>query len=98
MKNKRILFASSVLIFFAISQSNAQNNNRQRERREPPSIDELFEKMDANEDGKLSQEEVKGPLSRHFDKIDANEDGFLTREELENVPKPERKGAPRENN
>ena len=47
--------------------------------------------MDANEDGKLSKEEVKGPLKDHFDTVDADEDGFITEEELENAPKPKRR-------
>lgn len=46
--------------------------------------------MDANEDGKLSKEEVKGPLKNDFTKIDTDEDGFLSKEEIEQVPKPER--------
>ena len=45
----------------------------------------------ANEDGKLSKEEVKGPLKDHFDTVDADEDGFITEEELENAPKPKRR-------
>ena len=39
--------------------------------------------MDANEDGKLSKKEVKGPLKKDFDKIDSNEDGFITKKELD---------------
>ena len=53
---------------------------------------ELMTKMDANKDGKLSKDEVKGPLSNDFDKIDTNEDGYISLEELNNAPKPERGG------
>ncbi len=49
--------------------------------------------MDANNDGKLSESEVKGPLKKDFSKIDTNDDGFLTVEELEKAPKPERQGG-----
>ncbi len=64
-----------------------------RERREPPTFKELLEKMDANEDGKLSKKEIKGPLKEHFDKVDADEDGFITEEELAKAPKPKRRKA-----
>ena len=67
---------------YAQSQQNGQ-------RKERPTVDEIFEKMDADEDGQLSEKEVKGPLKKGFSKIDANEDGFLSREEVEKVPKPE---------
>jgi len=43
--------------------------------------------MDANKDGKLSKNEVKGPIAEDFSKIDANQDGFITREELEKISK-----------
>jgi len=48
--------------------------------------------MDANEDGKLSEEELKGPLKDNFDKIDTDEDGFITEEEFDKAPKPKGRG------
>jgi len=69
---------------------NAQSNQRQRPQTRP-SIDEIFKQMDANEDGKLSVKEVKGPIKKDFDKIDSNEDGFISKTELKNAPQPERK-------
>ena len=74
---------------FALS-ANAQAPSNNQERQKPPTIDELFKQMDANEDGKLALKEVKGPLKDDFKKIDANEDGFITKEELEKAPKPKR--------
>ena len=71
----------TLLAFFTSCQLMAQNN--QRGDRKPPSIEELFEQMDENEDGMLSKEEVKGPLKKDFAKIDTNEDGLLSKEELE---------------
>ena len=47
-----------------------------------PSITDLMRQMDANKDGKLSKDEVKGPLSDQFSEIDTNKDGFISKEEL----------------
>ncbi|GAA0748238.1 EF-hand domain-containing protein [Gaetbulibacter jejuensis] len=65
-------------------------SNEQRESGGVPNVTELIKEMDANGDGKLSKEEVKGPLAEDFSKIDTNEDGFLSLEELKNAPKPSR--------
>lgn len=61
--------------------------NRGRNNRERPSVAQIFQHMDANNDGKLSEEEVKGPLQRDFSKIDTNDDGYITKKELENASK-----------
>lgn len=84
MKN---VFRAAVLLFavtlFMSTSSFGQSENRQ-DRKKPPTFEELLEKMDTNEDGKLSKKEVKGPLKEHFVKVDADEDGFITKLELEN--------------
>ena len=54
----------------------------------------LMRRMDTNKDGKLSKDEVKGPLQQDFSKVDTNDDGFLSKEELEKAPKPKRQGPP----
>jgi Ca2+-binding EF-hand superfamily protein len=43
----------------------------------------MLKRLDANDDGKLSAEEMaaRGP-ARLFDRLDADEDGAITREEL----------------
>lgn len=69
--------------------SSDEKNQQHDGRKKPPSIDDVF-KMDSNNDGLLSKDEVEGPLQRDFDNIDSNSDGFITREELEKAPKPER--------
>lgn len=68
-----------------------QNRKQQRNQGGRPSIDQLFEQMDVNEDGKLSKKEVKGPLLENFSKVDADQDGYITREELEKASKQNRK-------
>lgn len=85
-----------VAICFCALLSNAQEEGR--ERRKPPTFKELIEKMDANEDGKLSKDEIKGRLKDHFDKVDTDEDGFITEEEFENMPKPEKGKRPSRDN
>jgi len=92
MKNKTI--KTALLIFgaalFFSTNALAQSQNRQ-ERKEPPTFAKMIEKMDANEDGKLSKDEIKGRLKEQFENIDADQDGFITEEEFENAPKPERR-------
>ena len=58
-----------------------------------PSIAQIFERMDADKDGKLSKVEVNGPLVDDFSKVDANNDGFISKEELENGQKQNRQGG-----
>ncbi|MHA7944197.1 EF-hand domain-containing protein [Formosa sp. 3Alg 14/1] len=80
------------IAFVSICSVQSISAQEKGDRKGPPPAAELIEKMDANEDGKLSEDEVKGPLKEHFSDIDADEDGFLTLKELEEAPKP--KGKP----
>ena len=82
-----ILFLG-ITVFFS-SDSFAQE--QKRENRKPPTFKELLKKMDANEDGKLSKKEIKGPLKNDFDKVDLNDDGFISEKEFEKAPKPKRR-------
>ena len=91
---KSITLKTIVLVFvLTVCMSNssfAQSQNRQEKK--PPTFSELVKEMDANEDGKLSKKEVKGPLKNDFSKIDSDEDGFISEKEFKAAPKPERKG------
>ncbi|WP_323787988.1 EF-hand domain-containing protein [Psychroserpens sp.] len=95
MKNN--IFKIAVLGFGILINSNisfGQPKGKQ-ERKEPPTFSELLKEMDKNEDGKLSKDEIKGPLKENFSKVDTDEDGFITEKEFEKAPKPkkgERKG------
>lgn len=88
------VFRTAVLVFgislFMANSSFGQSGNKQ-ERKKPPTYKELLKEMDANEDGKLSEKEVKGPLKDDFAIVDIDEDGFITEEELKKAPKPKGK-------
>lgn len=86
------------IALFALTTTYAQRGGNDNEERPsgPPSTDEIFKKLDANEDDKISLKEAEGPLKKDFSKIDADEDGFITKEELEKAPKP--KGRPQRDN
>ncbi|RKN80284.1 EF-hand domain-containing protein [Ulvibacterium marinum] len=90
MNTKSIVLGLTAIALVTVS-CKAQSNDRQR-RQGPPSVDEIFEQMDEDEDGLLSEEEVKGPLKDKFTDIDTDEDGFLSKEEVEKAPKPKRRG------
>lgn len=86
----------TLAIFTACGSTQTQGSQRgQNQRGQRPTASQLIAEMDANKDGKLSKEEVKGPLANDFSKIDINEDGFLSKEELQNAPEPERRGGQR---
>lgn len=76
----------------SVEAKNADRGNRasKGERRERPSVDEVF-KMDVNNDGLLTKAEIgDSPLTRHFDNMDVNNDGAISKTEFENAPRPQR--------
>lgn len=73
-------------------QVSAQESNQDKKGKGHPSASQLISEMDADEDGQLSEDEVKGPLAKDFSTVDSDGDGYITEEELENAPKP--KGRP----
>jgi Ca2+-binding EF-hand superfamily protein len=75
--------------------SSQKSETRNKQGKEKPDASELIKKMDSKGDGKLSENEVKGPLADDFSKVDANRDGYITKEELEKAPRPSRQGRPR---
>lgn len=76
-----------VFILGSVVVSTAQSQNK-KERKAPPTFAQLLKEMDANEDGKLAEKEIRGPLKENFDTVDADEDGYITEEEFKKAPKP----------
>lgn len=66
--------AFAVLAFGAFNQAGAQQSGEQGG---------IFERMDKNDDGKISQEEVKDNAMKRFEDIDANGDGKVTDADIE---------------
>lgn len=50
--------------------------------RQPPSIKQIFARLDADASGGISVDEAEGPLEAHFDQIDADGSGEITGAEL----------------
>ncbi|RMA64763.1 EF-hand domain-containing protein [Ulvibacter antarcticus] len=87
MKNINLKTVTMTLGFlcFGIAFTNAQPSGERSQK--APSFSELVEKMDSNKDGKLSEDELKGPLKENFAKVDTDEDGFISEEEFNKAPK-----------
>jgi Ca2+-binding EF-hand superfamily protein len=92
MKNKTI--KTGVLVFGLALLGSTQTfaQSERRESKQPPSFSELLKKLDANEDGKLSEDEVDGPLKEQFAVVDADKDGFITEDEMKNIAKTKKEG------
>lgn len=97
MKKELIKLTLAIGIFSMpmISQAQTEGHKPQKKRPEPK---ELIKKMDANEDGKLSNDEVKGPLKENFQKVDSNKDGYITEEELIAAKKDRKENRPPRDN
>lgn len=91
-----------VSILILSCKSNKDQNNIQEEPRgQRPTVGQLISEFDKNKDGKLSENEVDGPLADDFKTIDTNNDGFLTETELNKgirPPRNERNRPPRPTN
>lgn len=95
MKNKTI--KTAVLVFGLALLGSVQVSAQSGDKgpgKEPPTFSELIKDMDANKDGKLAKDEIKGPLKNDFTKVDTDKDGFITEAEFKKAPKPERKERP----
>lgn len=90
------IFSSCNLDVKSTSNNRSLNEGQlvQRNRKDRPSTDEIFEMMDADKNGLLAKLELRGPIREAFSVIDIDKDGFLSKEELELIPKG-RKGRPK---
>tara|TARA_S200000501_G_C20453007_1_gene581714 strand:- start:112 stop:576 length:465 start_codon:yes stop_codon:yes gene_type:complete len=50
--------------------------------RQPPSIEQVFVRLDTDASGGISVDEAEGPLEGHFDQIDTDGNGEITGAEL----------------
>ncbi|MFY0714455.1 DUF1566 domain-containing protein [Seonamhaeicola sp. NFXS20] len=64
------------------SKLSLQENKERVNKNTPPSFEKMLQKMDTNNDGKISKSEVRGKLKQNFDKRDINKDGYITENEL----------------
>ena len=77
-----LLVLSSAILPLLIQ---AKPNGAQRDGdnvRQPPSIEQVFARLDANASGGISVDEAEGPLEGHFDQIDTDGNGEITSTEL----------------
>ena len=89
MKKTTIAVLSSAVVLTAAA--GAFGHDRKGGDREGRGPMQLFERADANEDGKLDFAEFSTPMNERFEKIDANSDGVITVEEIETA-REERQG------
>ena len=87
-----VLISAASTTFAQQGMGPAGNGQQGQMPNERPSIDQLFQDMDIDQNGQLSRSEVRGPLQRDFDRIDTDNNEFLSRFELENAPAPQGQG------
>ena len=77
-----------------VSCGSPKENEKLNELIDPrPTSSRIIAEMDSNQDGKLTPEEVKGPIAIDFNTLDANKDGYLDINELDRAEKKQGKRA-----
>lgn len=90
---KHVLLLIVALIFSLASCKSTQeavDNNVDKESQDS----RRFDRLDKNQDNKISKSELSGHLAKRFDNLDKNNDGFLSPQEMKNAPI--LKGKPRQ--
>ncbi len=96
MKNTLLIILT--FTFLISCKSNQEKKEQQEPNGQRPSAAQLISELDGNEDGKLSKNEVNGPIADDFANIDSNNDGFLTLEELNKAGKNQGNRPPQQTN
>ena len=78
--------------------SKPENNQRQAPKGERPTPEQLILGLDGNQDNKLSESEVNGPIANDFKIIDSDHDGYLTIDEIKKAEKNQGNRPPRRKN
>ena len=47
-----------------------------------PSVEQIFQFLDADQDGFIQRSEAQGPLVEHFDTVDTDKDGKISPDEV----------------
>ena len=92
--SKTKIVIGTLVLLFSLN-INAQTPKKGKHKQKKHNVEEIFNKRDKNEDGKLSEKELIGLISNDFAKADTNKDGFLTLEELKKTPRFNRKNRGR---
>lgn len=93
---KKTVLTMFALILIFSCKTNQENKERQQPDDERPTSSQLISEMDADKDGKLSMDEVKGPIANDFENIDSDNDNFISLEELDKAEKTRENRPPRQ--
>jgi Ca2+-binding EF-hand superfamily protein len=95
-KSLLLLVLSAALLPIAVQAKPADALSQGQGKKSPPTPAQIIDRLDADQNGTLSQDEAKGPLAEKFDTIDVNGDGEIDANELE-LAREARKGEAKEN-
>jgi hypothetical protein len=95
-KSLLLLVLSAALLPIAVQAKPADALSQGQGKKSPPTPAQIIDRLDADQNGTLSQDEAKGPLAKKFDTIDVNGDGEIDANELE-LAREARKGKAKEN-
>jgi Ca2+-binding EF-hand superfamily protein len=85
-----LILATSVLS--SVAYASCDNKENGKKGAHPKQGAKKFMMIDANNDGKLSKEEMQTFHENHFMKIDTDKDGFITKEEMKAGHKAKQEG------
>ena len=81
MKKKSILVALIALVMIpTLAQAKSDGEHPKRSGLADP--EKIFEQLDTDQNGGISEKEAKGPMAKRFNRLDADSSGEITKEEL----------------